>query len=157
MPSLYINQQILHLIETFDDLFKFITAILLFAGIFMICYIGYNSVKNKTEEIGILKALGIRNKDLYRIYWINSFITMFLCIVFYFVLVYLFKYLANEILLTSIENYLLMKFNYVIFNLTLKEVGFDLLVILVSLFISVFIPIIRIKNIVPLKIIRNKY
>lgn len=90
-------------VSVFSDFFYIIFFALCASGILIISSYGIKLIKERTYEIGILKSLGIRNKDLSLILGLQIVVLLVLTISFYIIGSYSFINLANDLLLTSIQ------------------------------------------------------
>lgn len=144
-------------IDTYKDLFTFIGSLLLIASLFLIFYMSYDSVKKKKYDIGVLKAIGMNNSDLYKVYFINFILQILFCAVFYIIFLFIFENIANNLLVASLKKLLSLSFDFVIFKTNKKILLSNVLIILCSSLLGFLIPIAKIKNIKPVDIIRSKY
>lgn len=146
--------------SSYSDLFKFISFVVLICSVVLFFYISYDSVKRKKYEIGILKAFGASSRNLYSIFLINLFFEIVFSLIFYTILINIFTVSCNNILITALiekTNYGELYNNVVVFNLTKNIVIVDLLIMCVCFLIGAIVPLLKIKNIKPIDIIRNKY
>ncbi len=81
-------------------------AISLFVSLIMICIITYTSVLERTKEIGILRALGARKKDITRVFDAETFLLGVFSGVLGVVIAWLLTFPINRLLfkLTELEN-----------------------------------------------------
>lgn len=147
-------------IFTYVNLFKLLAVILFISSVFFIFFTGYRSVKSKRYDIGVLKAMGTPIGDISRIYIINFFLQLFISLTFYFLFVFILKYLANEILVASLLEIFAginPRISFTIFNYKIINLITDISIIIISSLFGTIIPLIAIKNIKPVEIIRCKY
>lgn len=144
------------LTSTYKNLFTFIGVLLFAAGFIVIFYMGYECVKRKQYEIGILKSMGIALLDLYRLYFVNFIVEILLCGGFCALFIKFFKDQANSILINSIFKVSdsLRNVKFEIFTITPSVLITSAVVILVSLICGVIIPFYKILFIEPIDIIK---
>lgn len=147
-------------ISSYASLFQFLSYFILSATLLLFLYMSYESVKRKTYQIGVFKALGLSNRDLYGVYLFNLALQIVLSATFYMLFANVLSLSANAVLVSAIE----IKTGYGsylaginIFALGLSVALLSLGIMLLALFIGVFIPLWNIRKIKPVEIIRNKY
>lgn len=86
-------------------------AISLVVSLIMICIITYTSVLERTKEIGVLRALGARKKDITRVFDAETFILGVFSGVLGIVIAWLLTFPINSVLydMTSLENVATLK------------------------------------------------
>ena len=106
------------------------------------------SIKDRKREIGILKAVGARTSDIFRIYLVEEGILALIIIIVSLVLV---KYGTN-----------LINYNFADTKLSMQLVNFDILTVLVIVLltiilfvVSTFIPVYKIARMKPVEAIRK--
>lgn len=158
--SLQNVERVLTFCDPYKDLFRFLEIVLLVACVVFVFYMSYSSVKRNTYNIGVLKAFGMSIKDLYGVYFINLAMQLIFCIIFDTIFLNLFTVLANKFLITGITNIYgsaMSSLAFNIFSLTPLTYLYNILMVVVILLAGMIIPILKIKNIKPIDIIRNKY
>ena len=144
-------------VSVFNNIFILILSfilvgILLIAGfyIFIVLY-------SKRKEIGILKALGMKNKDLIILYVMQIFFTMIVMAVLFTVGLIIFTNVANSILYDSFMSYLknpaLKMINILTFNPIYLVI--DILIIILINILLILVPFLVMKKIKPIDIIKE--
>ena len=145
-------------VEIFNSFFVMIYMILVIGLISVIINFGVRNIKANMYEIGILKALGCKYKNLSIIFIIHLVVVLLLTIILFTTGFYIFSDLANTILVESLKqlapNNIMMDLSFIKFdsNLVLID-SFSMIVIAL---ISTLVPMIRLKNIRPVQIIKSK-
>lgn len=141
----------------FDDFFLLISIIML-VGIMMI--LGFHTLINITQrkyDIGVLKALGMKNKDIASIYVMQILFSTILIVLLFIIGLVIFTNVANAILFKSFMRYLknpaLRSINILSFNPWIMLL--DITIILVVNVLITLIPFIAMKKVEPLGIIRK--
>ena len=109
-----------------------------------------NSIKDNSKQIGILKALGANIKDIYKIFTFEALLigilaSLFGVLGFYF----------GGLLVNNIVTSLFYTFYFPIFNGDIVTILIMVLSTLLILFISLIIPMSKIKNIKPIEVINT--
>lgn len=109
-----------------------------------------NSIKDNSKQIGILKALGANIKDIYKIFTFEALLigilaSLFGVLGFYF----------GGLLVNNIVTSLFYTFYFPIFNGNIVTILIMILSTLLILFISLIIPMSKIKNIKPIEVINT--
>ena len=68
--------------RSYGILFLIIGGVMLFFAILLFASLIASSINSRQKEIGILRALGARSKDIFLIYGLESLIVAFLCAIF---------------------------------------------------------------------------
>lgn len=99
-------------------------AISLVVSMIMICIITYTSVLERTKEIGILRALGARKKDITRVFDAETCILGVFSGVLGVVITYLLTFPINALLLnlTNLKNVAHLRFDYAILLVAISTV-----------------------------------
>jgi len=145
-------------VEVFVPIFELV-AIFLCIGIILIL-ISFSSrmIKNKMHEIGILKALGTKNRSITTIFGLQVMLITALTCIMATVGYYFFIDLANDVLIDSLKrlapNHVVLDLEFLTF---IPKIAAEncVLVCLLSI-ISLIFPMIKIKAIKPVKIIKVK-
>ena len=145
-------------VEVFIPIFEMVAIFLCVGAIFIMVNFSTRLIHTKMHEIGILKALGTQNNTIGTIFGLQigliAVLTCFMSIVGY----YFFIDAANEVLLDSLkriaEHRIVLDLKFLTFraNIAFK----DCLLIIVLAILSLAFPLIKIKNIKPVKIIKTK-
>lgn len=144
-------------VSVFRDFFYIIFFGLCASGILIIASYGFKLIKERTYEIGILKALGIRNKDLSLILGLQIVVLLILTITIYVIGSFSFVNLANDLLLSSIQE--IAKDSFIIDVEILKMRGIHVLlnsVIVTGIVIVSFaFPLIKLYRLKPTNIMKS--
>lgn len=145
-------------VSVFSDFFFLISLVLYVACASVLVNFGVKAVRGKTYEIGVIKALGGKSKDLSFIFTVEILIVGVLTCVFSWVGLYLFIGVANDVLVASLSElattHVVKDMNFLVFNpaiMTANSVG-----VFVLTLVSSFIPMLTLKNIKPINIIKAK-
>lgn len=146
--------------SVFSDVFKYVSILLLIA-IFLIIVLNANTlIRQNVYEIGLMKAFGAKTKELVFIFATQMIIScLCVCGLLYFMSLGVVSF-SNNLIIKGILAYLnsstvsKLSFNALIFNNTYFFI--NIAVITISTIISVIIPILSIRNIQPLKIIKTR-
>jgi hypothetical protein len=145
-------------VNVFSDFFNII-----FFGLCLCCFIvlvsyGVKLIKEKTYDIGILKALGIKDGHLVFIFGIQILLLLIFVIILYFTGSVLFIDLSNDILVASLleiaPNQFLLDID--VLYLKLPYMIQNSLLIIIIVIISFIIPFIKLKTLKPTNIIKAK-
>lgn len=138
------------MLETMGQVFLYIgIGFAVFAAIMLSNFIA-TSISHKKVEIGILRAIGSRGNDVFRIFFAESFIVAMIN----FVLAGAATFVVTVILNSVIRNdYGIL---ITILNFGLRQVGLLLLVSLGVAFIASFLPVKKIASKRPIDAIRNR-
>ena len=121
----------------------------LFASLMLTNFIG-TSITHKKQEIGILRAIGSRSSDVFRIFFAESFIIAMINFVLAFAGTLSVTIVINNLLRN--EAGLLITF----LNFGIRQVGLLLLVSLFVAFIATFFPVKKIASMKPIDAIKNR-
>lgn len=145
-------------VNVFSDFFNVIFIGLCICSLIILINYGIKLIKERKYEIGILKALGIKDSHLTFIFGCQILLLLIFVILLYFIGSILFIDLSNDILVTSLleiaPNHFLMDIDvlYLKFPYMLQN---SLLVALI-VFISFIIPLVKLKTLKPTNIIKAK-
>jgi ABC-type antimicrobial peptide transport system permease subunit len=148
---------ILNVISVFKDFFVIITIAITILCILILVGFGRKSIKRRMYEIGVIRALGAKNKELYFVFLIQiSSMLILVSIISYVSLIYLDNYI-NSLLINNImifaQNELIKDLailEYSPFVITLNLLFVTLITVLCSLLLMI-----TLRNIKPIKIIRR--
>ena len=148
--------QINNVVRVFSDIFVLISITLLVGVVLILTFSTYISINQRKYDIGVFKALGMRNEDISSIFVIKIIFTTILIALLFIVGLIIFTNVTNGILFNSFMSFLknpalraidILSFNVAYLFLDLGLIlGINLLVTIV--------PILVMKRIEPLKIIR---
>ena len=150
-------QRINELVFTFRNLFLLleITSLLMIA--FFLILFGIRSIKQNSYQIGVIKALGGRNRDIEKIFVIKTLIIgVFIALVSTATSVFFIR-AANSVLISSIETVLGMSVaDFEVICFIPKIIILDGILMIALSCASAFIPVILLKKIKPVEIIKAK-
>ena len=145
-------------VNVFSGFFNIIFIGLCVAAFLILANYGMKLVKDRKYEIGVLKALGIKDKDLISIFGVQIIIAILLIIMMYIIGSILFIDLSNDVLIKSLmelaPNNLVLDIDILFINLN-DLVSYSILIILI-VFISFALPIAILRRLKPLDIVKAK-
>ncbi len=121
----------------------------LFAAVLLSNFIA-TSISYKKQEIGILRAIGSRGNDVFRIFFAESFIIAMIN----FVLSCIAVFAVTTIINLTVRNNLGLLLT--VFNFGIRQVALIFIVSVAAAFISSFLPVKKIASMRPIDAIRNK-
>lgn len=145
-------------VSIFTDFFGIIFIGLCICTFFIIANYGIKLVKERKYEIGILKALGIREIDLLIVFGIQLLLFFALAVVLYILGSVVFIDLANDILIRSLLELAPGRFMMDIKLLYIDPSHFltnSILMIIISI-VSFILPLIKLRKLKPTQIIKAK-
>ena len=150
-------QKLNDLVTAFYDLFTFLQMIIICMLVVYLINFGVRGVKQNSYQIGVIKALGGRSRDVENIFVLRTFLIGAIVSVLSVLGSIAFIKIADSILLASVESVVQMKFT----ALTIIEVLPSLLVIdgllmLALAVLSSLIPALTLRKIKPIQIIKAK-
>ena len=131
-------------IAFYFSIFALIFSIILFL------YFALNSISNNKKEIGILRALGAKTSDIYKIFYLEIFIVG----LFAFVISNVISYFSVLIVNNIISSDLFVHIRPVMFRVDTIYILF--IVLLCLTFISFVIPLLKISKMKPIDLISSK-
>lgn len=145
-------------VEVFIPIFEMIAVVLCVGIIFILINFSTRVIKDKMHQIGILKALGTQNGTVATIFGLQMFLIAILTCVLATVGYYYFIDLANTVLIESLRRiapgHVMLDLKFLTFQKSVVRDNCILVLILTT--ISLVIPMIKIKNIKPVQIIKTK-
>ena len=145
-------------VDVFIPIFELIAIVLCVGIIFILVSFSTKMIKNKMHDIGILKALGTQNKSIVVVFGLQIILISLTTIIMSTIGYYFFIDLANDVLIASLKQsasgYVILDLDFLTFKLNV--VGINTLLIVILSIVSLIIPMIKIKNIKPVKIIKTK-
>ena len=149
---------IMNIVAIFNDFFKIITIGIGFVCVFLLISFGRRNIKRRMYEIGVIRALGGKNKELYIVFLYQIlYLLFFVSIISSITLIFL-DDVINNIL---IENIMLFLNNKYIENLNV--ISFNPILIIVNLVSLTILTILSslslltvLRKIKPINIIRKK-
>ena len=150
-------QQINELITTFHDLFRFLEIVIISIIAMYLVLFGVRSIRQNSYQIGVIKALGGRNRDVEKIFVLKTFIIGVIIALLSALISTFFVEFANDVLLSSIELGIGMKLdNVTIIRFRPSLIAFDAGLMIVVAFVSALLPALLLKRIKPVEIIKAK-
>ena len=145
-------------VNVFSDFFYIIFLGLCICTLLIIANYGIKLIKERKYEIGILKALGIRDIDLTFIFGLQIVLLLILSIIMYIVGSILFIDLSNDVLIKSL---LELAPNNFMMDITVLYINYQHIIansILMTLIviISFALPLVNLKKLKPTNIIKAK-
>ena len=131
-------------IATYSAIFSLVFSIILFM------FFTLTSVNSNKKSIGILRALGAKTSDIYKIFYLESFLMGFFAMILSSIGCYLSVVVANKL----ISSNLFVNVSPIIFKPDILIILFIVLIILTT--ISFVIPIFKITRTKPIDVINNK-
>lgn len=145
-------------VETFNKFFEFIAMILVCACVFIITSFGVKNIKSKMYEVGVMKALGCKLSSFFVIFGLHTLLIAFTTIVVFVVGYVAFANVANHILLESLKaitpTKIMLDLQFIKFDWRLALIN-SAVVVFISI-VSTIIPIILLRHIKPVTIIKAK-
>ncbi len=108
------------------------------------------SINTNKKEIGILKSLGARTKDIYKIYYLESFLIGIISCIISSIICYISVIFANEL----ISKDLFFKIKPIIFDI--KIILYTFIIMIIITIISSILPIFKISKTKPVESIYSK-
>jgi ABC-type antimicrobial peptide transport system permease subunit len=145
-------------VNVFSDFFIVIFVGLCLCAVSILANYGLKLVKERKYEIGILKALGTRDRDLVCIFGIQIILEIILIVFMYNLGSILFVDLSNDILIRSLmelaPNNLVVDVEILFINL--KDLISNSILAMFIVIVSFVLPIIKLRKLKPLDIVKAK-
>lgn len=145
-------------VNVFSDFFIVIFVGLCLCAVSILANYGLKLVKERKYEIGILKALGTRDRDLVCIFGIQIILEIILIVFMYNLGSILFVDLSNDILIRSLmelaPNNLVVDVEILFINL--KDLISNSILAMLIVIVSFVLPIIKLRKLKPLDIVKAK-
>ena len=147
-------------VEVFIPIFEIVAVVLCLAVVFVLINFSSKMINDKMHEIGIMKALGAKNKSIIVIFGLQVLLIAVLTCIMSTIGYYAVIGLANDVLVDSLKElatgsgHVVPELEFLIFKGNVAIVN-CLLVFFLS-FVSMIAPIVKIKAIKPVKIIKSK-
>lgn len=153
-----ISSKVIYRVVTMFLDFVFIINTLMFTIlIFFLSNIGYNNIKRNVKKIGILKAMGMKQRDINFIFILKTLSLGGLIILLSFLAFNIGTLIANSLFVTSLENVLgVVLYDTKIFLVYTDLVFITILIAIVSIMISSIIPLLFINKLEPIKLLKAK-
>lgn len=144
-------------VQIFNDIFVLIAITLLVGILLILGFYNFVSINHRKFDIGVFKALGMKNKDIASIYILQILFGTILMIAFFTIGLVIFTHVANGILFRSFMRFLrnpaLKAISILTFNPWILLL--DIVVIIIVNILITLIPFLMMKKIEPLGIIRK--
>ena len=145
-------------VEVFIPIFEMVAIFLCIGAVFIMVNFSTRLIHTKMHEIGILKALGTQNNTIGTIFGLQIGLIAILTCILATVGYYFFIDVANSVLLDSLKRIathrIVLDLKFLIFQ---RDIAIkDCLLIIVLAILSLVFPLIKIKTIKPVKIIKTK-
>lgn len=154
--SSHITLRTIDLLTVFKNVFKFITFVIIFALFLIIVLNASVIIKHNVYEIGVMKALGCKTKDLITIFVAQMILTSITVCILLYASSNIFVNFANELLCSGIGAYVRSTVNLPIILFSNKFFVINIVSISAFTIISIVVPILAIRRIKPLKIIKTR-
>ena len=145
-------------VEVFIPIFELVAIFLCVGVIFILVNFSSKMINDKMKEIGILKALGVKNALLSLIFGLQILLIALLTCVMTTAGQYLFIDLANDVLIESLKklasSYIVMDLQFLTFQSNIAVA--NCMLIWVLSIVSLVFPMVKIKEIKPVKIIKAR-
>jgi len=145
-------------VDVFVPIFELIAIILCVGVVFILMNFSSKMIKDKMHEIGILKALGTKNNSIGVVFGLQVVLIALLTCILSTAGYYFFIDIANDVLIESLKRLapssIVLELDFLTFKPAVALVN-CVLVFALSL-VSLIIPMIKIKAIKPVKIIKAK-
>lgn len=145
------------MLETANDLVENVASVFVYIGLgfalfsaLMLSNFIASSVSFKKREIGILRAVGARSSDVFRIFFNESAIVAFINFVLSSIAAFVAVYFINDSLRSGVGLVI------TIFNFSFRQVGLLLLISFFVAFVASFLPVFNIARKKPVDAISNK-
>ena len=146
-------------IEPLKDLFEFLSNVLVIIFILTVIFYFAKSFNTSLFEIGVMKALGARDKDIVNMMFINFITCLGSTLIIFNVLSPILSSFTNDVLNVGIKNVVTLKLFQSNFNLFPLNINYFLIInalIILTFLLSFLIQFIRIRRLKPINIIKAK-
>jgi ABC-type antimicrobial peptide transport system permease subunit len=145
-------------VDVFIPIFELVAIFLCIGIIFILVSFSTKMIKDKMHDIGILKAIGTQSKTIGRIFGLQIILIAILTILMSTFGYYYFIDMANDVLIESLKRlaptHVMLDLDFLTFKLSVVNINIVLILLLGIL--SLFIPMLKIRKIKPVKIIKTK-
>ena len=145
-------------VDVFIPIFELVAIFLCIGIIFILVSFSTKMIKDKMHDIGILKAIGTQSKTIGRIFGLQIILIAILTILMSTFGYYYFIDMANDVLIASLKelaaSHIVLDLDFLTFKLSV--VNINVILILFLSILSLFIPMLKIRKIKPVKIIKTK-
>ncbi len=156
-----VDTAVVPVINTILEIFKgfcyLIAGILCVVSFAHIVLYGINTINKNIYEIGVLKALGTKVFDIGRIFIVQIALIGLGVSILSILGIYLVSILTNNLLIIAFEDFLTIRiFGLEVITLIPSIVSFDLTLVFIISIVSSIIPLIYLKKLKPLNILKGK-
>ena len=145
-------------VDVFIPIFELIAIVLCVGIVLILVSFSSKMIKDKMHEIGILKALGTQNASITSVFGLQILLIALLTIVMSTLGYFFFIDLANDVLIESLKqlapSQVVLDLDFLTFKIDIALT--NMLLILALALVSLLIPMLKIKGIKPVKIIKAK-
>ena len=145
-------------VTVFVPIFEIVGFVLLVATVFVLTTFAVKMIKTKMHDIGIMKALGAKNRTLFSIFGLQLALVSLISCIISTVGYYLLIGITNDTLLRSFTKIspqaLILDIQFIHFNYVIVIINICLILLLTA--VSLVLPFIIIRKIEPVKIIKAK-
>ena len=145
-------------VTVFVPIFEIVGFVLLVATIFVLTTFAIKMIKTKMHDIGIMKALGAKNRTLFSIFGLQLALVSAISCIISTVGYYLLIGITNDTLLKSFTKIspqaLILDIQFIHFNYVIVIINICLILFLTA--VSLVLPFLIIRKIEPVKIIKAK-
>ncbi len=146
-------------VNVFSDFFALVVIVLLISLISLLVLVALSNVRQMRHNIGVLKALGMKDNSISSLFIFQIIFMSIISIAGFIGGIFIFKEMTNDILFKSFMNFLrnpALKFIEIL-KLNPFVITSNILIILVVYGLSTLIPLLMMKRMKPLNIIRRSH
>ena len=145
------------ILELYDGLCKFVEILLLALCILCIVFFCINNIKDNKHDIGIMKAMGIKDTNITSMIFVQNCVLGLMIIILANIASFAFAKIGNILLINSLKDLT----NTYIHNLIIVQyypalILFDIIFSFIVIFIASIIPLILLRKFKPIEIIKAK-
>lgn len=146
------------IVGVFDNVFSLILVIILIIAFSLLAIFSFDLIKKNKFNIGVMKSIGGKTSDISKVFIPQIIFTSIICILFFSLISHVLLNVGNVILISSFMSY---NPNPIIKEMTIllatpSSLVLDILLIAGISLLSILIPIIYLRTVKPIEIIRNK-
>lgn len=145
-------------VKVFKTFFTLLFTVLCVAAGLILSNYGIRCIRNRTREIGIIRALGGNTHNLCGAFTLQIFVVGLITAILSYVGLYYFADISNDILLTSLMEFtdtnLVLDMEVLAFDPVIAAI--DSIIIMIFTLISSIIPLVSLRRIKPMVIMRKK-
>ena len=144
-------------VRTYVDLFKILVSIAVVALLSILAFVSYNNIQRFTYEIGVIKSLGASNRDVRRIFSIQEIYLLVTSILMSIVGVIIAAFLANSVLAAAFNHNFSNMYTIFILQVDFSVILVVTGVIILTSIVAMIVPLIRMKKLKPINILKSRY